>query len=219
MISTARSLCLAAGLVLLAGPEVSAENSAASPGAASPESLIRATIVDAFAVLKDKALAGKEQRPRRIASLRRIADRTFDWAEMARSSLGVAWRSLDETQRRRFVDVFKDLLAAQYMDDIDRFQGTETVTVDGSTREGDDTVVRSTLVTAGRERVPIDYRMRVQGAGAGAGVVGRWVVVDLSIEGVSLVNHFRKTFARALANMTPNQLIDHLRKQLPAGEP
>ena len=47
----------------------------------------------------------------------------------------------------------------------------------------------------------------------------RWVVVDLSIEGVSLVNHFRKTFARALVNMSPNQLIDHLRKQLPAGEP
>ena len=64
------------------------------------------------------------------------------------------------TKRARFVEVFKDVLAARYMDDIDRFQGTETVTVDGSAREGDVTVVHTTLVTASREHVPIDYRMR-----------------------------------------------------------
>jgi len=111
-------------------------------------------------------------------------------------------------QRSRFVEVFKDILAAQYMDDIDRFQGTETVTVDGSTAEGDDTVVvNTTLTTASRERVPIDYRMRSER--------GDWKVVDLSIEGVSLVNHFRKTFSSGLANMTVDQLIDRLKRQLP----
>jgi phospholipid transport system substrate-binding protein len=65
-------------------------------------------------------------------------------------------------------------------------------------------------VTASRERVPIDYRMRVRD--------GRWSVVDLSIEGVSIVNHFRKTFSAALANMTIDELIDHLKRQLPAQE-
>jgi ABC-type transporter MlaC component len=43
-------------------------------------------------------------------------------------------------------------------------------------------------------------------------------VVDLSIEGVSIVNHFRKTFSAALANMTIDELIDHLKRQLPAQE-
>ena len=55
---------------------------------------------------------------------------------MARSSLGSSGAAWMHQQRGRFVDVFKDILAAQYMDDIDRFQGTETVTVDGSTPEG-----------------------------------------------------------------------------------
>jgi ABC-type transporter MlaC component len=63
-------------------------------------------------------------------------------------------------------------------------------------------------VTSSRERVPIDYRMRQQ--------QGKWTVVDLSIEGVSLVNHFRKTFSGALANMTIDQLIDRLKRQVPA---
>jgi phospholipid transport system substrate-binding protein len=168
------------------------------------------TVDAAFAVLKDRSLAGREKRPQRIASLRAVADRVFNWAEMARSSLGAQWRNLDGQQRTRFVEVFKDVLASQYMDDIDRFQGTEVVTVDGSTAQGDDVVVKTTLVTSSRDRVPIDYLMQAQ-----QGARDSWMVVDITIEGVSLVNHFRKTFAGALANMTIDQLIDRLKRQLP----
>jgi phospholipid transport system substrate-binding protein len=174
----------------------------------SPKQVMTKTIDAAFTILKDRTLAGRERRPQRIAELRRVADFTFDWSELARSSLGVKWRSLDESQRTRFVDVFKDVLAAQYMDDIDRFQGTETVTVDSVIAEGDEAVVRTTLVTGSRERVPMDYRMRQ--------IDGRWRVVDLSIEGISLVNHFRKTFTAALVNLTIEDLIVKLRRQLPA---
>jgi phospholipid transport system substrate-binding protein len=185
---------------------------AATPGrAAEPatgaEAVVRKTVDEAFAVLKDKSLAGKDRRAQRIAALRKIADRTFDWSEIARSSIGSEWRTMSTQQRSRFVEVFKDILAAQYMDDIDRFQGTETVTVDGSAAEGEDTVVKTTLTTSSRERVPIDYRMRSER--------GDWKVVDLSIEGVSLVNHFRKTFSSGLANMSVDQLIDRLKRQLP----
>jgi len=182
---------------------------AAPSPADAAEATIRKTIDAAFVVLRDKALVGKERRARRIASLREIADRTFDWPEMARSSLGVQWRGLNDQQRRRFVEVFKDILAAEYMDDIDRFQGTETITVDKSTRQGDDVLVQTTLLTASRERVPIAYRLTPE--------QDRWMVVDISIEEVSLVNHFRKTFSGALANMTIDELIARLRRQLPAG--
>jgi phospholipid transport system substrate-binding protein len=198
-------LALAAAPAAVALPARAAR--AARQLADAPEALIRRTVDDAFAVLKDKALAGGERRARRIAALRQVADRVFDWGEMARSSLGVHWRALDAQQRTRFVAVFKDILAAQYMDDIDRFQGTEVVTVDGSVRQGEEVLVRTTLVTASRERVPIDYRLRAPAE--------RWAIVDLSIEGVSLVNHFRKSFSGALANMTIDQLIDRLTRQLP----
>lgn len=185
----------------------SSRKGSAAAGAGSPEAAIRETVDEAFAVLRDKALAGKARRRERIAALRKIADRTFDWAEMARGSLGVSWRGANPQKRTRFVEVFKDVLAAKYMDDIDRFQGTESVTVDGSTHEGDEAIVNTTLVTASRERVPIDYQMRDES--------GRWRIIDISIENVSLVNHFRKTFSNALNNMSMEQLTDHLKKQLP----
>lgn len=178
---------------------------AVAQAGAAQETIIKKTIDAAFAVLKDKSLAGREKRPQRIAALRAVADRAFNWAEMARSSLGPQWRSLDARQRGRFVEVFEEVLAARYMDDIDRFQGTETITVDGSVQQDEDVVVQTTLVTGSHERVPIEYRMRAQ--------QGSWMIVDIKIEGVSLVNHFRKTFAGALANMTIDQLIERLKAQ------
>jgi phospholipid transport system substrate-binding protein len=194
--------------VLLSPAAVTLDARAAKQAAERPEDVVRRSVDDAFEVLRDKSLAGRAQREERIEALRQVADRVFDWSEMARSSLGVQWRNLDKQQRARFVTVFKDVLAAQYMDDIDRFQGTEKVTVDGSSRQGEEALVRTTLITASRERVPIDYRLRPEG--------GRWEIVDLSIEGVSLVNHFRKSFSDALANMSVDQLINHLsRQQLP----
>jgi phospholipid transport system substrate-binding protein len=200
-----RSVMLVFALAL-AGT-MAASDAAASGEAADPQALLKQNVDRVFVVLRDPALAGGARRVPRIAALRKIADELFDWSEMARSSLGVHWRSLDAGQRGRFVEVFKDVLAAEYMDDIDRFQGTEKVTVDQSVPEGDEVVVRTTLITASRERVPMHYRMRPQ--------QGRWRIIDLSIEGVSLVNHFRKSFASALANMTIDQLIERLQHQLP----
>jgi phospholipid transport system substrate-binding protein len=181
---------------------------AAAAEASGPEAMIRKTVDEAFAVLKDPKLADKAHRAERLAALRVVADRTFDWSEMARASLGAPWRTLDPSKRAHFVDTFKDVLAARYMDDINRFEGTETVTVDSSSRDGDDTIVHTTLVTGSREKVPIDYRVR------GAG--GKNSIVDISIEEVSLVNHYRKTFAAALVNMSIDQLITRLDKQLPS---
>ena len=81
------------------------------------------------------------------------------------------------------------------------------MTVDGSAQQDEEVVVRTTLVTGSRERVPIDYRMRAR--------PGAWMVVDINIEGGRLVDHFRKTFAGALANMTIDQLIERLKGQRP----
>ena len=203
MSSVARRAILGSALAcLLAAPA-----RAAAP--ADARAAIATTIDQAFAVLRDQTLAGRAQRQRRIAALRAIADRVFDWGAMARGSLGVHWRSLTPAKREEFVTVFKDVLAAQYMDDIDRFEGSEKVIIDASVPQGEEVLVRTTLLTASRERVPIDYSMRDS--------AGRWMVVDVSIEGVSLVNHFRKSFANALVNQSIDQLIERLRRQLPVG--
>jgi ABC-type transporter MlaC component len=41
-----------------------------------------------------------------------------------------------------------------------------------------------------------------------------WAVEDLSVEGVSLVNHYRQTFSRFLLNKTFAELMQQLKRKL-----
>jgi phospholipid transport system substrate-binding protein len=170
----------------------------------SPRQLIEVTIKDAFAVLRAPEL--KNDPKLRLRKLREIADRAFDWEAMARSSLGPPWRQLNEAQRGDFVGVFKELLAQRYMDDIDRFQGSEELHVSGAETQAEFSIVKTILTTSSREQVPIDYTLHTAN--------GRWRVDDISIEGISLVNHYRKTFARFLANKSFVELLTQLKQKL-----
>ncbi|MET0386408.1 MAG: ABC transporter substrate-binding protein [Polyangiales bacterium] len=170
----------------------------------SPRQLIEHTINQALDILRDEKL--KTQSRERLRALRTVVDGAFDWEAMAKSSLGAPWRALDETQRTEFVSVFKELLAQRYMDDIDRFQGSEQLTVTGADSQGELTVVKTVLLTTSREQIPIDYTLHRRGP--------EWRVDDVSIEGVSLVNHYRKTFAQYLSNKTFQQLLDQLKRKL-----
>jgi phospholipid transport system substrate-binding protein len=169
-----------------------------------PKPVVEKTVQDALKILRDETL--KNNRKLRISKLREVADRTFDWEGMAKSSLGAPWRTLNDTQRREFVEVFKELLAQRYMDDIDRFQGSEELTVGNADQQAELAVVKTTLFTVSREQVPIDYTLRLEG--------GKWRAQDISIEGISLVNHYRKTFARFLMNKTFDQLLQQLKTKL-----
>jgi phospholipid transport system substrate-binding protein len=168
-----------------------------------PVVLIRTSVEAALAVLRDAALKAPEKRQERLSRLRAIADGVFDWQEMAQSSLGVAYRKLSEAERQEFLSIFKDLIAKDYRDDLDRFIGDEQVEIKGAEARDELRLVKTILVTHSRDRVPLDYLMRREAPG--------WRAIDFSIEGVSLVNHYRKSFARYLANHTFQELLARLR--------
>jgi len=194
-----RGLSAALLLALLLG-------SASRAGAAdnSPAGLIRALVDEAFEILRDPKLA--RDRSARMAKLRAAADKAFDWVAMAQSSLGPHWRKLDAAQRSEFISVFKELLARQYMDDLDRFRGTEQVQILGTEAREEVQIVRTILITDSRERVPMDYTLHRAGE--------TWMVIDLAVEGVSLVNHYRDTFQRFLVNDTFERLMQQLKRKL-----
>lgn len=174
------------------------------PAAKTPRQLISETVDQAFSILRDPEL--KKDRQERLRRLRAAVDAVFDWEKMAQSSLGHHWRKLDASQRAAFVDIFKELLAQKYMDDIDRFQGTERVVVKGEKSTGGSVLVETVLITSSREEVPIDYLLY---AGSGG-----HKVEDFSVERVSLVNHYRQTFSRFLVSRSFDELLEQLRRKL-----
>lgn len=168
-----------------------------------PGLLIQSAVDEAFAVLRDRELKRPERREERLAKLRVIADRVFDWRAMAQSSLGASYRSISESQRNEFLDLFKDLIAQDYRDDLDRFMGDERVVMKGVEARAELRLVKTILVTHSRDQVPLDYLMQKTPAGYRA--------IDFSVEGVSLVNHYRKSFSRYLANHSFDELLALLR--------
>jgi phospholipid transport system substrate-binding protein len=187
------------GLASFAGGPASAAD--------DPAAVIRATVDRALEILRDPELRRPERRPDRIAKLRAVADQVFRWDVMAQSSLGVTYRRITDPERKEFVALFEDLIADDYMDDLDRFMGDESVTVQGVEVRDDQRVVKTLLVTHSRERVPIDYFMHRE--------ADKWVVHDFSVEGVSLVNHYRKSFSDFLVNHAFEELLDRLRARHP----
>ena len=112
------------------------------------QQVIEEMVSNALKVLRDPAHKGKPAERKRL--LRVIADRAFDWDAMARGSLGHYWRKLTDEQRKEFVSVFKDLLANQYMDDIDRFRGNEDVKILSAAPNAQLFKVKTELVTASK---------------------------------------------------------------------
>jgi len=168
-----------------------------------PAAIIRASVDAALVVLRDPALKKPEKRAERLDKLRVIADRVFNWQELAQSSLGATYRTINDAQRAEFLALFKDLIAQDYRDDLDRFMGDENVLMKGTEDRGELRVVKTILVTHSRDQVPLDYFMHREG--------DSWRAVDFSVEGVSLVNHYRKSFARFLVNHSFEELLAKLR--------
>lgn len=181
-----------------------------SAGDAAPptaEQAIRGSIDEVLEVLRDPAIKPVAKRTQRIARLRQVADRLFDWSEMSQQSLGRAWRTIDAAQRKRFVDVFPDVLASAYLDDLDKFYGDEKVSIERSKVSGDQAEVSTIVVTHSGERVPMVYWLRR--------VDAVWRVYDFSIEGVSLVNNYRESFGRFLVNHDFEELLKRLESKRP----
>jgi len=192
---TARSILGIAAVVV-------ALSAVAAAGPPPAEQVIRHGVDDVLDVLRDPTTKPAAARAQRIARLRHVADRLFDWPEMSQRSLGPAWRTLDASQRKRFIEVFPDILASAYLDDLDKFRGDERVTIERATESGTQAEVATIVVTHGGERVPMVYWLHQ--------VESAWRVYDFSIEGVSLVNHYRESFGRFLVNHDFDALMQRL---------
>ena len=190
---------LTVAVVITAGPAVS--HAAADTEAASK--LVQGSVDSALKILKDPALQGRAQRKTRWDQLRKVSNEAFDWTAMSQRSLGIHWRKLNKKDRERFVTTFRELLASHYLGQIDRFTGKEKLKFKGTGETPEGVEVKMELVTGSRETVPLHFF-----------VDARPKVYDVSIEGVSIANHYRGVFNRQLTNGDFNTLMKRLERKI-----
>jgi len=170
--------------------------------AGMPADQVRLQIERIVKVLADPGLKRPGHEHVRHAAVGKIVEETFDLGEMTRRTLGPHWQGPTEAERAQFVTLFGDLLDRAYFSRIAAYNG-EKITVLGDSIDGELATVRTRIVTQQGVEVPVDYRMLHRG--------DRWVVYDVSIEGVSLVANYRAQFNRIIQTSSYQALVDKLK--------
>jgi len=165
-----------------------------------PTDQLRQRVDEVVRVLDDPSIKGKPAQRR--AAVRKISEEIFDYQDTARRTLGPHWTARTPEEQREFVQLFADLLDRAYFSKIDRYQG-EKVRYGAETVNGNEAIVKTMIVTRAGSEVPVDYRMHL--------AAGRWLVYDVSIEGVSLVSNYRTQFNKIVQTESYQMLIQKLR--------
>src|SRR5262245_43288509 len=150
---------------------------AAAPAfAGAPTDQLKASVEQVIKILDDPAL--KADPAKRRAAIREAATTTFDFGEAAKRSLGRHWQSISEAEREEFTGLFADLLERGYVRRIEEYSG-EKISYTGDTSDGNAATVKTRFTMKNGTDIPVDYRMLKRG--------DRWLVYDVSVEGLSLI--------------------------------
>ena len=183
------------GIVVLAGLVVWAP---APARAGAPTDQLKASVEQIIKVLEDPALRADARSQERRAAIRKEAEGVFDFTETARRALGRHWQGLAEKDRQEFTSLFTDLIERAYISKIERYSG-ERIAYAGEAMDGGLATVRTRFVTKQGTEVPVDYRMQQRG--------DRWLVYDVSVEGVSLINNYRTQFDKIIQTSSYAELV------------
>jgi len=174
---------------------------AASVPAPGPREVVASTVDDVLAVLKDAKLTPEARRERIVE----IAYERFDFKTMSKLVLAKYWKRFDAEQREEFLKEFKDFLAHRYGDRIDRYEQEKVEIVGERSAKGGDAIIQTRIDRPRAEAILVDYRLRSR--------EGAWLVIDVKIEGISLVSNYRDQFHEVLSRGGPDKLLTQLRER------
>lgn len=189
----------AASLVTITRSAARAEDAAAA--------VIDHTTSGVIAILTDQKLATEEKRKR----VEDVVLANVDFETLSKLVLARNWSRFTEPQRAEFMGLFKNHLSMTYGRNVEGYKN-EKVQITGSRPEtGGDSTVKTKIVRGGPNDILVDYRLRQRD--------GTWKIIDVVIEGVSLVSNFRSQFQDVVSSGGPDRLISLLREKNAKGEP
>jgi phospholipid transport system substrate-binding protein len=183
--------------------------------AGEPTDLVRQVTDQVLKILEDPQFQAPNRQAERQERLHKIAEQVFDWQEMARRALAVHWRERTPQEQQEFVRLFRELIEGIYINRLESaIQEKREIQYVGEQVEGSRAAVKTIVLTKRNQQVPIEYRL--------SKVDGRWLIYDVFVEGISLVNNYRSQFNRIITSSSYNELVQKMKnKQVdePSGSP
>lgn len=128
-----------------------------------------------------------------------------DITEMSRRVLPPrVWNSATASQKAQFEKHFTRMLIRTYASALTSYQDqtVQFFPVRGGYAGKSSVEVRSNIVGSGSQPISVTYRMINTG--------GSWRLIDMSVEGVSLIQSFRSQFADILSRGNMDQLLNRI---------
>jgi phospholipid transport system substrate-binding protein len=189
-----------------------AEVSASAINAAQdPTASVKAVIDQATAIIRDTQAPAAARDKR----LREVAEANFDFADMARTTLGYHWREITDQQRSEFIPLFTSFMENVYLSKLQEYSvqklrdtvSGSNVRFTGQQFDGADYAeVHSTVQLKDHPQpLKVDYLLKRDSNG--------WKIYDLEVDSISVMANYRQQFNRVLNNQGYPALVSSLRKK------
>lgn len=172
----------------------------------SPVQVVQATSDAVVAILANKGIDTAEKRRR----VEEIVYARFDFFTLSRLVLARNWSRFSPEQQQLFVEEFRRHLSITYGRNVETYNDERAVVTGDRAEAGGDWTVKTKVIRPAADAILVDYRLRKDG--------GTWRMIDVVIEGVSLVANFRSQFQEIVTGDGPAKLIELLRQKNEKGE-
>ena len=171
-----------------------------------PSDVVKATAESVISHIEENRSV-LEKNPEKIYDLvNQLIIPRFDFVSMSKWVLGKHWKQASEEQRSEFIIQFKELLVRTYARALLEYSGQEIKYFPVEQNpESNLAVVKTELTSTSSAQLPILYRMHQKNE--------EWNVVDVSVDGVSLVTTYRGSFATQIKKNGFDSLLNELSKK------
>lgn len=192
-----RSALLAIAFVVVGVPAMAQDNASENPDQAL--AFVDQLANDALLVLDDTAMTQDE----RDQAFRDLLGKGFDLNYIGRLVLGRHWRGASGTQKSEFNEIFPEYVLRIYASRLTEF-GDEEFEMGGTSPAGRrDVYVHSSVVRPNGPPIEADWRVRQKD--------GEYKIIDLKIEGISMVLTQRDEFSGRISQVGLDGLLVDLR--------
>lgn len=166
---------------------------------AVPRQLIKETATKIVSILAKK----DQTTEMRISEIESLAYEIFDFTTMSKLVLARNWKKMDKAKRKEFVVEFKRHLSRTYGTRLDRYEQEEVDVYGAQVEVRNDVSVKTRILGGQFDGAEIAYRLRNRR--------DEWKIIDVVIEGVSLVSNYRSQFKEVLNGGSIEDLLVRLR--------
>jgi phospholipid transport system substrate-binding protein len=176
-LSAALVACLMLSAAALGQPEA----------AKDPRTFVDTLGGEVLAIIKSPNISMAERQQR----FRDLFNRAFDVPKIGRFVVGRYWNRANADEQAKYLEVFARYVSTIYATQFSQYQGESFKTI-GARQIGDgESVVQSEIVRAGNPSIQVGFRVDASS--------GSFKIIDVTVEGVSLIVTKRDEFGSVLA--------------------